>query len=66
MKYVNFANRETNIEKYSVALPPEMENATEEEIKEWLKDSEDFTYMQFMETEESELAFDKCFEIEEY
>jgi hypothetical protein len=68
MKYVSFAMKEISYSRYDTALPPEMENASEEEIKQWLEDgnAEFIEYVKHLDTESAEFAFDYEFEISEY
>ncbi len=68
MKYVTFAMKETSYGRYSTDLPPELENASEEEIKNWLESgsAENIQYEKHLDTESTEFAFDYEFSIEEY
>jgi len=67
MKYVNFAMKEESYGKYSVLLSPELENASEEEVKEWLDsgNADGIEYVKHLDTESVDLALDYLFEIQE-
>lgn len=68
MKYVVFAMKETDYIRYDAPLPPELENASEEEVKKWLRSEnvENVEYVKHLNTESAEFAFDYEFEIREY
>ncbi len=67
MKVAYFAKKETVYELYSVELPPELENASEEKIKKWVDDkAENINYEKFMELIDAENDFDYEFDIVEY
>ncbi len=67
MKYVNFAMKEVSYGEYSTVLPQELEDASLEEIKEWLENggAENIMYVKHLDTEEIEFALDYECEIKE-
>lgn len=67
MKTVYFAMKETTYNRYSVTLPKEMENATEEEIKKYITEKDpEIQYEKHLDSENQEFDFDYEFDIRNY
>ena len=68
MKYVNFAMKEETYSRYCISLPESMNDATEEEIKEYILNGnwENIEYIKHLDTVDSEVDFDYEFEVNEY
>ena len=66
MKTVYFAKKETSYSRYSVELPKELGNATEEEIKDYIcSGNAAVEYVKHLDTPYAEPDFDYEFDIKE-
>lgn len=65
--YIIFAMKETAYNRYSVNVPKEMKNATDEELKEWLESGKAFEhgieYVKSLDLIESEIDTDYEFKV---
>ncbi|MBQ3366591.1 MAG: hypothetical protein IJG43_07905 [Acidaminococcaceae bacterium] len=65
--YIMFVMKETSYNRYSVNVPHDMRNATDEELKEWLKSGKAFDkgveFVKSLDIIESELDTDYEFTV---